>query len=625
MKHVHSLRGLRQAEGRRRVSVVAAAVAVALLLIACGPAGASPAASSSASPGAAAILRVGWVQEPDSLNPFVGWQATSYQLYHMNYDFLTSLDAKTLQPRPELATKWSVSADGTVWTFTIRSGVKWQDDVPLTARDVAFTFNYQLENNLWNLASYTDGITKAVAVDDTTVKIYTRAPKANMLQMIVPIIPEHIWSKVGGKAAGTTFQNNPPVIGSGPFQVVEWQKGKYVRLVANKDYWAGAPKVDEVIFETYSNPSSMVSDLESGTLAGAIDVPMAQYASVSTRPGLSGVEGALWRFTQLAMNCYDIPDSKGNPVLLDQRFRQAVNWAVDREKVVALAYSKYASVGSTLMVPYSPYHWQPPADAAFRYDPAKARQILDDAGYKDVNGDGYRETPAGKKLDLRLAATTDSVEDQTAAKLIAGWLKDVGIKVAYQVIDPSALGDMQLNWEGDTFAPDWDMCVWYWTAEPDPNYILGLFTPKQIGTGSDCNWTSPEYTRLFQQQSRTLDQAKRIEIVQQMQQLFYEAAPYAILAYPDSLQAFNTRDWAGWVEVPSDAPNGQQGSVLYCYFNIDTYRLVHRVTGTTSTGASSGTGGSTIVFAVVVGAVVVLGALGVVVVRRRRRSVETDY
>jgi peptide/nickel transport system substrate-binding protein len=174
---------------------------------------------------------------------------------------------------------------------------------------------------------------------------------------------------------------------------------------------------------------------------------------------------------------------------------------------------------------------------------------------------------------------------------------------------------MQLNWEGDTFAPDWDMCVWYWTAEPDPNYILGLYTPKQIGTGSDCNWTSPEYTRLFQQQSRTLDQTKRIEIVKQMQQLFYDAAPYAILAYPDSLQAFNTHDWAGWVEVPSDAPSGQQGSVLYCYFNIDNYRLVHPVMAASPQQAS---GGMAWIVAVVVAVAVV--AIGAVVLRRRRRA-----
>ena len=211
MRHVHSGRRRSHAGGLGGGRVVSAAVALAVLLFACGSAAASPAASPSASPGATSILRVGWVQEPDSLNPFVGWQATSVPALPHELRLPHQPGRKTLQPRPELATKWSVSPDGTVWTFTIRSGVKWQDGVPLTARDVAFTFNYQLENNLWNLASYTDGITKAVAVDDVTVKIYTTAPKANMLQMIVPIIPEHIWSKVSGKAAGTTFQNNPPV------------------------------------------------------------------------------------------------------------------------------------------------------------------------------------------------------------------------------------------------------------------------------------------------------------------------------------------------------------------------------------------------------------------------------
>ena len=603
--------------GRRLIA--STGVAIALLLVACASAVASP----SASPAAKTILRIGWIQEPDSLNPFVGWQATSFQIYHLNYDFLTGTDPKTLGPRPELATKWSVSPDGKVWTFTIRSGVKWQDGRPLTARDAAFTFNYQIKNKLLNLATYTDGITKAVAVNGTTLKLYTNAPKANMLHMMVPILPEHIWAKVSPKAAASDYQNSPPVIGSGPFKVVEWQKGKFIRLVANKDYWAGAPKIDELIFELYTNPVTMVSDLQSGAIDGAMDIPAAELKQLKSSPGLTTNEGTLWRFNQLAMNCYDSPHSKGNPVLLDQRFRTAVNWAVDPQKVCAIAFEGYASPGSTLMMPYSQYHWQPPASAAFHYNPAKARQILDAAGYKDVDGDGYRETPQGKKLNLRLVATTDSPEDQIAARLIAGWLKNVGVRTTYQVLDADTFGSMQLNWQGNTFAPDWDMCVWYWTTEPDPNFQLSLYTPSQIGTGSDCNWTSPEYTKLYREQAQTLDPSKRAMIVKQMQQLFYKGASYAILAYPASLQAYDTKKWTGWVHVPSSvASSSQQGSVLYCYFNIDTYRLVHPVIGTTSPGSSSGSS-STAAFALV-GAVVVLGVLGIIVMRRRRRSVEED-
>ena len=179
-------------------------------------------------------------------------------LWHLNYDFLVGFDAKTLEPRPELATSWEVSPDGKTWTFKIRSGVKWQDGEPLTARDVAFTFNYIIDNKLLNLATYTGGITERQGGRRHDRQIITTdEPKANMLRMVVPILPEHIWSKVSGKAATTTYQNTPPIVGYGPFQIVEWKKGKFVRLVANPNYWGGKPKIDEVIFELYTNPDTM--------------------------------------------------------------------------------------------------------------------------------------------------------------------------------------------------------------------------------------------------------------------------------------------------------------------------------------------------------------------------------
>ena len=159
-------------------------------------------------------LHIGWVQEPDNLNPFIGIQGTDYMLWHMNYDFLVGFDAKTLEPRPELATALEVSPDGKVWTFTIRGDSTWQDGVPVTARDVAFTFNYINDNQLLNLSTYTNGITKAEVVDDTHVKIYTKAPKANMLRMVVPIVPEHIWSRFNDLRRRHQYLNKPPIVGS---------------------------------------------------------------------------------------------------------------------------------------------------------------------------------------------------------------------------------------------------------------------------------------------------------------------------------------------------------------------------------------------------------------------------
>jgi peptide/nickel transport system substrate-binding protein len=209
----------------------------------------------------------------------------------------------------------------------------------------------------------------------------------------------------------------------------------------------------------------MAQDLKLGTIDGALDVPPAQFKQLGSEPGLEANNATSWRFIELGMNCYDSPDSLGNPVLLDPEFRKAVNWAVDRQKVADFAYQGYATVGSTIIVPYSKYHWEPPADSLFSCDAAKANELLDAAGYRDVNGDGFRETKDGKKLSLRFYATSDSPENQTAGKLIVGWLADVGIKLQFQVLDVVALIDAQYNYEGDPYAPDWDLFIWYWTQD----------------------------------------------------------------------------------------------------------------------------------------------------------------
>ncbi|NLE23495.1 MAG: ABC transporter substrate-binding protein [Actinobacteria bacterium] len=594
---------------------------ILLLLLATALLAAAPAAlAASESPDAEPLtFRVGWLLEPDNLNPFIGLLGQDYQIWHLNYDFLVGFDAKDLSPRPEIAESWEASEDGKTWTFTIRQGVKWQDGKPLTARDVAFTFNYIVENNLQTLAVYTGGIVGATAIDDATVEITTEQPKANMLAMVVPIIPEHIWSKVSGEKATTSYQNEPPIIGSGPFQVVEWNKGKYIRLVANKDYWGGAPKIDELLFENYKSADTMAADLKQGAIDAAVELPQAQYPSLTAIDGVTGLKGTHWRFHELGFNCYDSPDSLGNPVLLDEKFRQALNWAIDRQKIVDVAFFGQADVGSTLIVPYSPYHWEPPADRAYKYDPETAKTQLDLAGYEDVDGDGFRETKEGKPLNLRLFVTNDSPENQTAAKLIAGWFKDVGVKVTLRVVDAGVLLDAQYNYKGDTYAPDYDMFIWFWTYDIDPEMMLNVPTPGQIEGWNDTLWTNDEYTQLFKQQEQTIDAAERIPLVQRMQEIVWESSPYLVFAYPYQLEAYRSDKWQGVVPSPSGF-EGYDGSAFYNYMNVDTYRLVEPAVATAE--AESGAS-STVLIVVIVVVVVVVVALVVWMTRRRRgRSVE---
>ncbi len=580
------------------------------------------AASDSASPaaGQGTTFRVGWLLEPDNLNPFIGLLGQDYEIWHLNYDFLVGFDAKDLSPRPELAESWTVSPDGKTWTFKVRQGVKWQDGRPLTAKDVAFTYNYIVKNDLQTLAIYTGGITGAVATDDFTVRITTEKPKSNMLAMVVPIIPEHIWSKVSGKAATTTYQNKPPIIGSGPFQTVEWSQGKYIRMVANKDYWGGKPRVDELLFENYKSPDTMTADLKQGAIDAAVELPQAQFPSVQSTDGVTGLKGTHWRFNELGFNCYDSPDSMGNPVLVDPKFRQALNWAIDRQKIADVAFFGQADVGSTLIVPYSPYHWEPAADQAYKYDPEETKRRLDLAGYQDKNGDGFREAKDGKPLSLRLLVTNDSPENQTAAKLIAGWFKDVGLKVNLKIVDAGVLLDAQYNYKGDTYAPDYDMYIWFWTYDVDPEMMLGVPTPQQIEGWNDTLWTDPEYTRLFTQQEQTIDVEQRVPLVQRMQEIAWQSSPYLIFAYPYQLEAYRSDKWEGVVPSPSDY-EGYDGAAFYNYMNVDTYKLVQPKVATDAVGS---TGANTTVLIVV--GVVVAGIVVALIIRmtarRRGRSEE---
>ncbi len=269
------------------------ALALLAALLVCGlafgavSAAAEDPASPAASPAAATVLHVGWTAEPDNLNPMIGYETSALEIFHLNYDYLVGFRASDLQPMPELATSWTHSPDGKVWTFKLREGVKWQDGEPFTADDVVFTFQTIIEDEVSNYVGYTEFIETVKAIDPLTVEFACSKPKTNMLGMPIPILPEHIWSKLSAAQITNTYPNDPPMIGTGPFQVVEWKRGEYVRAVANKSYWRGAPKADEVIWSLYKNQDTMAADLKSGAIQVAWDIPQAQFdrAGLRREPG----------------------------------------------------------------------------------------------------------------------------------------------------------------------------------------------------------------------------------------------------------------------------------------------------------------------------------------------------
>ncbi|HJW74298.1 MAG TPA: ABC transporter substrate-binding protein [Thermoleophilia bacterium] len=592
------------------VALVAALAAWPALAAAASPTPslyAAPSDSASPGPGGKLILKIGVPEDIDGMNPFSAWSSITWEAFRINYNFLTWYD-DNYKPVPDLAESWTTSPDAKVWTFKIRSGVTWQDGVPLTARDVAFTYNLILRNDLDAYTGYLVGVKKVTATDDTTLVIECDKPNAGMLALYIPILPEHIWSSVPlGKLDSWA---NVPTIGSGPFQVVEMSKSKLARLVANKDYFGGAPTIDEIHYTVYQNPESMVADYKAGNLDAVYSVPAALLPSLKVAEGWETVNAPYIGFYELGFNCWESPKSKGNPLLLDYRLRLACSWAIDRQRIVDAAMAGLAKPGTTVIFPSSPYHWEPPADELITYDPERAKQILDEAGYTDRDGDGVREDAKGKKLDFRLTPLTDYPEEVTAAKLIHEWLKDVGIKTRLRPMEEGAFYDLN-------YAGDFDMYLWSWGGDIDPGFMLSVFTTDQIQSWSDCFYSDPEYDALYEQQATAVnpadptDTSQRKAIIDQMQQFLYRESPYLVLWYNVNLEAFRADKWTGWAQVPPEV-----GGPIW-NFSRDTYIDLGPVTAAAVGGQEAG-GTSVWLWLAIVAAVIIVVWIVVTLVRRRR-------
>ena len=596
-------------------SVLAVVVAAAAVAFAAGLATAGAESPSPAAGAEKLTLRIGWTSQPDNLNPFIGWQNVTYEIWSVNYGFLFGPgndNSPTLDLAREFPTEENggISADGTVWTIKLRTGVKWSDGQPFTAEDVAFTYNYVVKNQMMTMLITTVGIEEAEAIAPDVVQITCSRPKADMMHIFLPILPKHVWEKVDPQKAQSTYVNKPPIVGTGPFITTEFKKGSHVKMERNPYYWGTAPTLDELLFEYYTNGDTMTADLKSGTIDAAWGIPEAQFDSLASVEGIQPVAYSFFNWDYLAINCYQ-GSSLGHPVLRDWRFRNALNYAVDREALCRIVYAGKAEPGTTILPPGMwkdpDYHWEPPADQLFTFDLAKAGQLLDEAGY-DLGADGFRRYE-GKAIELRLWTTTESAPAQTSLKLIAGWLKKLGLRIEVSILDAGALQDRVWNFEGNTYVPDFDLYIWDWAGYQDPGQTLASMVTAQIGNTNEPCWSNAEYDALNERQASELDPERRKVVIDRMQEIMYADTPWVVFAFPQYLQAYNDAEWTGWIRM-----FGGTGPAFLTTGYPQSYIDLKPVAAEASSGASS----MWIVVAAVAAAVVVV--LSIIWLLRRRRG-----
>ena len=575
---------------------------------------------------------VAYLNEVDSFNPFLGIEASSFEMWSLMYDSLTGYAMEDMQPTPSLASEWETSEDGLTWTFTIRDDVTWSDGEPLTAQDVLYTYERIRDGGpeaaTWGV--YLRGVESVSAPDDTTIVLELERPSALLPLLPIPIVPEHVWTEVSDdemKAYGNEPSDGEPVVGSGPFRLVEGTAGGATyRFEVNPDYWAGAPHLDEVVFRVYKSEDPAIQALITGEVDFVEGINALQVQSLEGRDGISAQMGDSPGFDEFAFNTGSIDIKTGepigdpNPAVLDPAFRWALNFAIDREQIIETAYQGAGIPGDTIIPPaYEGYRWEPPDEDAASYDPERAAELLDEAGYT-VGDDGFRTLPNGDPIGpLRLYARSESTTSVDAVELFSEWLADLDIDTQVRSYESSKLTD--IIYEG-TF----DVFEWGWYVEPDPSSMLSYMTCDERGNWSDSWYCNEEYDALFDQQRVEQDDAAREEQVQQMQEILYYDAPYLVTAYSTVGEAWRSDRFACLRQQPD--PGGvyliQYG--VYNYVNMRPASEADECSGEEGTTQlnedAGGEGGVSTGFLVGGGAVLVgLLAVGGVVAARRRGTV----
>jgi peptide/nickel transport system substrate-binding protein len=509
-------------------------------------------------------------------NPIFYEEAYEANILDFTHEGLTSQNDK-LEFIPGLAKSWKTNEDQTEITFTLEEGVKWHDGEEFTANDVVYTYTAIADpdyvsaggvrtNYVEPLLGYEDYVSGESdefpgVVADSDYQVTFKFAEPNVMPLYYtgfPIIPEHIFKDIPVADIPAAEESTQPgkVIGTGPFKFTDMIEREQYTLDRHDEYWQGKPHLDKLVWKIVQQ-SVMTGLLEKGEIdfiaaPGGIDP--ADYDMVNDYDNVKIAEQADFGYQLLGfkMNHRTAEDVAGgviepdnwvpNKKIADPKVRQAIAWAIDREGLVGkghgegLLHGRGQPINSPIAVQFWAYDEN--AGTNYTYDPDKAEEMLDELGYVDKDGDGYREDPNGEKWVLNMEYPVGNQIRERSAPLIVKYLDEVGIQV-----DLRQPKDMSVYVEGLTKDnTDWDLYLIGWSlgsADPDP---LGLWGIKDAYNFS--RWNNPKSDELLYKAVKApeaFDQDYRTKVYQEWQKHFSEDLPAFLLYAQNSIWAYNDR------------------------------------------------------------------------------------
>lgn len=525
-----------EAISRRDVLKVGGGAAVAALLDACG----APVAPRRGSPTASHPVLHLSAADYGFPSPFAYIRGPGYWLMSFTYDTLLWKDG-TGALLPWLAESYHRSADGRAYTFRLRNNVRWQDGRPLSAHDVAFTFDYFAHQTLSPQIFVRTGpyISSAQATSDRDVVITLRAPVVTFLSSVagaLPIIPRHIWSAIPN---AYTARSLDVLVGSGPFRLTAYTPGiGNYRYEANDGYFLGRPFVRGIEYVE-------VGDELTALLAGSIDTAdeigprPSQLQPFRHNPAFGVLKGNEDFTYALYWNL-----ARGG-ALADPVFRQACCHAINRTAMVTHLLGGDGQPGNPgFLPPTNPYYVPVPQ---YSYDPAHANRMLDAAGYH--RSGSLRHAPGGAPLSFTMLVANHPVPP--AAELVAADLAAVGVRLRVVPVDLTSL-------DARTTTGDFEMAITnFGGLGGDPDYLRRVYdsaAPKAFQSAH--GYHNPRFDALAARQLLTQNPAARHRLVAQMQQIVAADVPLLPLYYPYFVTVYRPAVFNAWYYTPGGFGGG---------------------------------------------------------------------